>query len=114
MISKSIHELRAALQRFIASHFDGRMGSTGEKARFSIPARRDHDDDLVLGAAIDELEALRERDDAARKASAVFAQWVKSEGDVYPHDDGCPQDPTCRCALHAAVNALCRIHETAR
>jgi len=45
-------EARAALQRFVHSHFrDGR-----EVARFGIPARPDYDDDLVLSAYIKQQE----------------------------------------------------------
>lgn len=51
-------EARAALQRFVHSHFrDGR-----EVARIGIPARPDYDDDLVLAAYIEQRRAVDNSD----------------------------------------------------
>jgi len=56
----SCDEARAILQRFNDSHWDvpGR-----EKARYSIPANPDRDDDIRLARFIDQAEA-RERNEA--------------------------------------------------
>ena len=49
----TVEEARAALNRFVGSHFGEK-----EHARFSIPARRDRDDDMILSRFIDQYAAL--------------------------------------------------------
>ena len=46
-------EARGAMQRLVNSHFQ----NGNETARMSIPARPDHDDDLVLSAYIEQQRA---------------------------------------------------------
>lgn len=48
------------------------------------------------------------------EASRVFSEYVGAAGDVFPHDRGCPEDDTCRCAIHKAVETLCRLPEPDR
>ena len=50
-------EAREILSRFNNSHFDNK----GPKARMSIPARPDHDDDILMAAFIDEAERTAKR-----------------------------------------------------
>lgn len=55
--SISHDEASEMLTRFIASHFNGRMGSSGEHARITIPADPRRDDDLRLSAYIEQQRA---------------------------------------------------------
>ena len=52
-------EAREILLRFVASHFAGRMGSTGEQARFSTPANPRCDDDIRMTTFIEQAERMR-------------------------------------------------------
>lgn len=52
----TVEQARDALSRFIHSHFR----ETGKDcARFSIPANRERDDDMILSRFIDQYDALR-------------------------------------------------------
>lgn len=102
-------EARAILSRFNASHWN----NTTEHARYSIPARPDHDDDLLLARYIDQGQA----DDATlERATALLKQWLDSAHHAYPSNlsaatrdflAGQPESPT---GEKATVNecSMCR------
>ncbi len=66
--------------RFIASHFNGRMGSSGEHARITIPADPKRDDDLRLSAYIEQQRAAERSTAALREAAERLANDVEQYG----------------------------------
>jgi hypothetical protein len=93
-------EAQEILLRFNASHWDNGY----EKARYSIPADPQRDDDIRLSAYIAQQRAKDERLHALERVDALFREHILAHG--VEHDDSdCPEDDTCECANVAAINA---------
>lgn len=66
--------------RFVASHFNGRMGSTGEHARITIPADPKRDDDLRMSAYVEQQrEAERQRLACDHKATWQLERYSSQD-----------------------------------
>lgn len=71
---KSYEELRAAYSRILNNAFN----RSGDRMRAQIPARPEQDDDLVIGAALQELRDLRANGEAETVKRIVA--WLRAEG----------------------------------
>jgi hypothetical protein len=75
-------EAQEAIGRFNNSHWD----NPGEKARYSIPARPEHDDDIRLSAYVDQAEAriamLEETLRGIRQEKQKWLDWETKRGCV--------------------------------
>src|SRR4051812_26093013 len=64
-------EAREILHRFNNGHWN----NPGEKARYSIPANPERDDDLRLAAFIDRVERLEARVDELERAASLVIRF---------------------------------------